>query len=125
MDEQTKQLETKMQAKMGRILLWGLLASSAIILVGGILFLLQFGSTPANYTSFDAAGPHIKTLGGVIKGIRSYSGGALIEAGIILLVLFQYIRVIMSTVMFARLRSWFFVGVTIFILAVLVYGLFF
>ncbi|HUX20564.1 MAG TPA: DUF1634 domain-containing protein [Spirochaetia bacterium] len=125
MDEQTKQLETKIQAQMGRILLWGMLASSAIVLMGGILFLIQFGSAHANYTSFDSVGSHIKTVGAVIRGIRDYSGGALIEAGILLLVVFQYIRVIMSAVMFARLRSWFFVGVSLFILAVLVYGLFF
>ena len=124
MDEEKSRLETAMQAKMGRILLWGMIVSAAIVLAGGILFLIQFGGTTASFSNFESTGGGFKTVTGLVRGIRAYSGGALIEAGILLLVLFQYVRVIISAVMFARLRSWFFVGASLFILGVLVYGLF-
>lgn len=124
MDEQTKQLELRIQARMGRILFWGMMASALIIVIGGVLFLLAYGGSPPDFFNFNASGRHVKTVAGVVSGIAAYRGGAIIEAGILLLVLFQYVRVIMSALMFARLRHWFFVGVSLFILAVLVYGLF-
>lgn len=124
MDSNIKQLELRIQSRMGRILLWGMLASAAIIIVGGVLFLIEFGSSPENFSHFDASARHLKTVGEVVRGIRNHAGGAIIEAGILLLVLFQYVRVIMSALMFARLRSWFFVGVSLFILGVLIFGLF-
>jgi len=124
MNSEIKELELKIQSRMGRILLWGMLASAAIIIVGAVLYLNQFGSTAEHFTHFTASTQHLKTVGQIARGIREHSGGAIIEAGILLLVLFQYVRVIMSALMFARLRSWFFVGISGFILAVLIYGLF-
>lgn len=124
MHSETRELELRIQHRMGRILLWGMLTSAAIILVGAVLFLIQFGGTPEQFAHFRPTDQHLKTVGQIARGIRRYSGGAIIEAGILLLVLFQYVRVIMSALMFTRLRSWFFVGISAFILAVLIYGLF-
>lgn len=124
MNSETKQLELKIQSRMGRILLWGMLTSAGIIIVGAVLFLIQFGATPEHFTHFHASAQHLRKVEQIVRGIRRHSGGAIIEAGILLLVVFQYVRVIMSALMFARLRSWFFVGVSTFILAVLIFGLF-
>lgn len=124
MDEKTRHLELRIQARMGRILFWGMVVSALIIVVGGVIFLSEYGGGMPNFSRFAASGRHLRTVAEVFSGIASYRGGAIIEAGILLLVLFQYVRVIMSALMFTRLRSWFFVGISLFILGVLVYGLF-
>jgi len=118
-----KELEHVIQKRMGRILFWGMMVCTAIILTGGALYLSEHAGAKANFGVFITSQNQPRTLSAVVKGIVSSNGGAIIAAGILLLVVLQYVRVALSIGMFVRMKAWFFTGISVFILGVLLYAL--
>ena len=81
---------THLERHLGRILLSGVIASAALLATGLLLWLLN----PVT--------PH---------------GDQLLNAGLIVLMATPIIRVIVSVAEYVRLRQWFFVAVTLIVLA--------
>ncbi|HUX52169.1 MAG TPA: DUF1634 domain-containing protein [Spirochaetia bacterium] len=123
MTKAERELERGIQKRMGRILFWGMMFCTVVIVIGGVLYLNEHSGAKANFGVFVTSQNQPRSLAAVVKGIVSSNGGAIIAAGILLLVVLQYVRVALSIGMFIRLKSWFFTGISLFILGVLLYAL--
>lgn len=105
--------DTDMQVIIGWILRIGVVLSMVVVIVGGILFVYRHGNTIADYHVFKGVPYFIRGAGGIIQGILNFRGQAIIQAGIILLVLTPVIRVAFSAIGFFLEKDYLYTCITL------------
>lgn len=105
------------------LLKYGVLLASAVVLVGGVLYLLRHGVEPANYQFFHGSPAEFCSPLGVVKAVLSGSSRGIIQLGILLLIATPVARVVFSVFVFLWQRDFIYVFITSFVLAGLIYGL--
>ena len=101
----------------------GVLLAAAVVLLGGILYLVHRGNMHADYHVFRGEPRDLRTPSLTIREAFSGSPEAIIELGLLLLILTPIARVMFSVVAFARERDMMYVVMTLVVLAVLLYSL--
>jgi uncharacterized membrane protein len=109
-----------MQAVIGWVLRAGVFISMSIVFFGGVLYLYRHGHTTANYHEFKGVPDFIHSIPGIINGIFTFRGRAIIQAGIILLIATPVIRVIFSAVGFILEKDYLYTGITFVVLLVII-----
>jgi uncharacterized membrane protein len=113
----------------------GVLLSAAVILVGILSFALRQDTGYARVlphhlkdilTFHQPSGPGFfpTSLSAVLQGAMAGKPYAIIELGMLLLILTPIVRVALSVFFFLAQRDWLYVGITLFVLAVLAFSLF-
>ena len=115
----------RMEKLIGIVLLTGVLASAAIVLFGGVLYMWRHGSSPVHYRIFRGEPSDLRSLAGIWKDFEEGSGRGAIQFGLMLLVGIQVIRVALTGILFLLNRDRIFVFITFLVLAMLSYALFF
>ncbi|MFD0717219.1 DUF1634 domain-containing protein [Paenibacillus sp. GCM10027626] len=100
---------------VGRSLQVGVFASAAVILTGLILFLVSADSGYAEHM-FPTSLPEIG------RGLLDVKPYAIILTGLFMLILTPVLRVAISVLVFLRAKDYLYVGITLFVLAVLIIG---
>jgi uncharacterized membrane protein len=108
---------------IGTLLRVGVIASAAVVLSGGGLYLVQHGSTVPDYRVFHGEPAYLRGVSGIVKEARSLDGRGLIQLGLLLLLATPIARVAFSVVAFVFQRDRTYVVVTLIVLAVLLYSL--
>ncbi|HCF28289.1 MAG TPA: DUF1634 domain-containing protein [Cyanobacteria bacterium UBA11049] len=108
---------------ISRLLKYGVLLASAVVLVGGVLYLLRHGAEPADYQFFHGAPSEFCSPLGVVKAVLSGSSRGIIQLGILLLIATPVARVVFSVLVFLWQRDFIYVSIASFVLAGLIYGL--
>ena len=117
-----------MQILISRTLRWGVTIASVLAFIGGIFYFLQHGAEPldaSKYGSFsyaDTQNPATTTLTGILQGAWAGNSESLIQLGVIALLLTPIMRVVLSLFDFMKQRDWLYVGITAFVLAVIVFN---
>jgi uncharacterized membrane protein len=110
---------------LGNLLRFGVLLSAVVTAIGGGVYLNRHGSEIKDYSHFrEGAEPDLRSPAKVIAGVGSGSGRGLVQFGLLLLIATPVARVAASAYAFARQRDWPYVGMTLFVLVVLLIGLF-
>jgi len=117
------QADYKLEQLIGNLLRAGVFIAAAVVLLGGILYLAQHGSTRPDYHSFHGESSALKSVPAVVKGAASLDSRSIIQLGLLLLVLTPIVRVVFSAVGFALERDYVYVTITVFVLAVLLVSL--
>lgn len=115
----------RMENAIGMVLLFGVLASAAMVLIGGVLFLWRHGAAPVHYRVFRGEPSDLRTLGGIWAETLHDSSRGLIQLGLLLLVAVQLVRVGLTGVLFGLSRDKTFVVISTLVLGLLTYALFF
>jgi uncharacterized membrane protein len=115
-DEQLEQI-------LGNLLRAGVLVSGVVVLAGGILYLLRYGSAVPHYQVFSGEPADLCHARGILSDALALQSRGLIQLGLLLLVATPVARVLFSLVGFAIQRDRTYVAVTLIVLAVLIYGL--
>jgi uncharacterized membrane protein len=115
-DHQVEQL-------IGRLLQIGVLLAAVVVLVGGVWLLLQHGGTRADYSVFAGEPAMLRSLTGIVRGVAAHDSRALVQAGLVLLILTPVARVALTLVAFVIQRDRVYIVVTAIVLALLLYGL--
>ena len=105
-----------MQQIIGWILRAGVIASMAVVFIGGILYVYRHGSSIADYHIFKPASYSIRILG----NDNTISGQAIIELGIILLIATPVIRVAFSAIGFIIEKDHLYTAITLIVLLIIV-----
>jgi uncharacterized membrane protein len=105
-----------MQQIIGWILRAGVIASMAIVFIGGILYVYRHGSSIADYHIFKPASYSIRILG----NNNTISGQAIIELGIILLIATPIVRVAFSAIGFIIEKDHLYTAITLIVLLIIV-----
>ena len=116
-------MDQKLEAVIGHTLRIGVITAAVIVLIGGVLYLVQDGSTSPDYHGFHAASRHSDNLSGIIRNIRSLNSDGIIQLGLLVLIATPIVRVMLSVVAFALERDLLYVVATVIVLGILLYSL--
>ncbi len=115
--------DEKMETMMGNLLRAGVILAAAVVLVGGLIYLVRHGSSQPSYQMFRGEPADLRTLCGIWGDAISFRGRGIIQLGLLLLILTPVARVGFSVYAFARQRDWTYVTFTLIVLGLLIYGL--
>ncbi|MGF7081793.1 DUF1634 domain-containing protein [Mucilaginibacter sp. UYCu711] len=110
--------DTDIKSAIGWVLRTGVLASVAIVLLGGIIYIYGHGHMVPDYRTFTGV-PDFAQPGGIINGILTFRGRAIIQAGIILLIATPIIRVVFSAIGFIIEKDYLYTGITLLVLLII------
>lgn len=111
--------DTDMQAVIGWILRVGVLLSMSVIFIGGLIYLYRHGQAAAEYHTFKGIPDFVHSAPGIINGIITFRGQAIIQAGIILLIATPIIRVVFSAIGFVLEKDYLYTGITLLVLLII------
>lgn len=112
----------RMETMMGRLLQIGVLLASAVVLVGGVLYVRQHRGY-VDYRTFAGEPADLRTVRGLFRLLMTGDPTAVIQLGAILLIATPIARVVFAVVGFALERDRFYVAVSLTVLAVLLASL--
>jgi uncharacterized membrane protein len=101
----------------------GVVAAALVVLVGGILYLLRYGTTPPDYRVFRGEPADLRSVSGIVRDVLSFRTRGMIQFGLLLLIATPVARVAFSVLAFALQRDRTYVIVTLIVFAVLIYSL--
>jgi uncharacterized membrane protein len=105
------------------LLLWGVIISGSITLIGGVIFLAHHWREPVNYEQFHSQPRIDRIIPEILAGAFHLRGRSVIQLGLLLLIATPVARVAWSLVGFALERDRKFVVITTIVLLVLLYSL--
>ncbi len=108
---------------IGNLLRAGVIIASLIVLVGGWLYLTDHGTELPDYRIFHGEPSDLRNIPGIIKYASSFHGRGLIQFGLLLLIATPVMRVAFTVVCFGLQRDRIYIGVTLIVLAVLIFSL--
>jgi uncharacterized membrane protein len=115
--------DRRMETIMGRLLQAGVLLASAVVLVGGALYLKAHAGTPVNYRTFTGEAVNLRYPARLFPSLKTGDPAAIIQLGILLLIGTPVARVVFAVIGFAIERDRLYVVVSLIVLAVLTFGL--
>jgi uncharacterized membrane protein len=116
--------DPQMEVMMGRLLQVGVLLASAVVLIGGVLYLhAQHGSAP-NYRSFSSEPARLRQQGDMGPDLATGDPATIIQFGVLLLIAMPIARVAFALIAFAIERDRLYVAVSLTVLAVLLFSFF-
>ena len=104
------------------LLKYGVLLSSAIVLTGGILYLMRYGTEPADYRFFQGEPAVLCSPNGVVMAALSGSCRGFIQFGLLLLIATPVARVVFSFLTFLRRRDFTYLILTLLVLLGFIYS---
>ena len=114
-----------MQQMIAHTLRWGVSIACALAVVGGAIYLFQHGGEPMkdySHFSYDAQPEGYEqytTLGGILRGVASFTAYGWIQLGVVALLLTPVVRVLLSLLDFVKQRDWLYAAITAAVLAVI------
>jgi uncharacterized membrane protein len=108
---------------IGRLLQTGVMLASAVVLAGGIIYLVRHGSAAPQYRVFAGEPADMRTPSGILRSALALQGRGVIQLGLVLLILTPVARVAFSAVAFSIQRDRMYVVVTLLVLAILLCSL--
>jgi uncharacterized membrane protein len=119
------QQDQRVDAIMAALLRTGVLLAAGLVFIGGIIFLMRHPQPVANYRVFAGEPRELRTISGILREAARLHGRGLIQLGLLLLIATPVARVLFSVFAFLYERDWAYVTVTIIVLGLLSYSLFF
>ena len=120
---QNEWTDRRVETIVGTLLRVGVTLSAAVVLAGGVVFLVRHGITPANYRVFRGEPSELRHIRGIIHGVFALHSRAVIQLGLLLLIATPIARVAFALFGFAEERDWMYVSFTAIVLAILLYSL--
>jgi len=115
--------DQRIEETVGKLLQTGVIGAAAVVTIGAMIYLARHAGEPVGYGLFRGEPAEYKTIGGILHGVATFQGRGFIQLGLLLLIATPVARVAFSVWGFAAEKDKMYVGVTLFVLAVLLYSL--
>jgi len=115
--------DEKVESMMGNLLRAGVVLAAAVVLVGGLVYLLRHGAAQPGYHVFRGEPADLRNIRGIVAEASTLRGRGIIQLGLLLLIATPVARVAFSVYAFARQGDRIYVVVTLIVLTLLLYGL--
>jgi uncharacterized membrane protein len=115
--------DERLEVIVANLLRGGVLTSAAVVLAGGILYVLQHGSDVASYHVFHGEPSEYTSPAAIVQGAFAGNPRAIIQLGLLLLIATPVARVAISIAGFALEKDRAYVVITIIVLAILLFSL--
>ncbi|KQM69371.1 hypothetical protein ASE74_05050 [Pedobacter sp. Leaf216] len=105
---------------VGKLLRFGVITASIVVLAGGILFLIQYGTAARpDYHIFKGEENSYITFKGIFMGIFTLKPMAIIQFGVLLLIITPIMRIVFSLFAFVIEKDKMYVIITLIVLAII------
>ncbi|HTW64681.1 MAG TPA: DUF1634 domain-containing protein [Bryobacteraceae bacterium] len=115
--------DQRLEIVISVLLRTGVLLAALVVLLGGVCFLAKHGHEQPEYHVFHGAAATYRSISGVIGAIGPSDCQAVIQLGLILLILTPMARVAFSLAGFALEHDHTYIVLTSIVLAILIYSL--
>jgi uncharacterized membrane protein len=109
-----------MQAIIGWILRGGVFVSMILVFIGGVFFVYRHGYSVPDYKTFKGIPIFIHSFSGILNGVITFKGQAIIQLGIILLIATPVIRVAFSAIGFLLEKDYLYTFITLIVLLIII-----
>ncbi|MFN7993918.1 MAG: DUF1634 domain-containing protein [Bryobacteraceae bacterium] len=109
---------------IGLLLRFGVILSASVVGIGGIWYLIQYGTAVPDYHVFRGEPKDLRSIRAIVESVRASNCYSLIQLGLILLIATPVARVAFSVVAFFLERDRAYVIITLIVLSVLMFSLF-
>jgi uncharacterized membrane protein len=116
--------DQRIEVIVGNLLRAGVILAAAVVLGGGILYLVRHGTEPIDVSAFHGQPADLCNPAGIVADAANMLARGWIQLGLLLLIATPVARVIFSVFAFYFERDYTYVAVTLVVLAFLLYGLF-
>lgn len=114
--------EQQLENLISNLLKYGVIVACSTVLIGGILYLAQYGMEPVDYRFFEGQPSVLDAPNLMISGVLAGSHNSIIILGLLLLIAIPVIRVVLSLLTFVKQRDLTYMGVTFLALSGLIYS---
>jgi uncharacterized membrane protein len=115
--------DIQVERSISILLISGVLLAAVVVLLGGILYLAHQGGQHPDYHVFRGVPADLRSPTMVVRNAFAGRPDAIIQLGLLLLILTPVARVLFSIIAFLSERDYMYVGMTVIVLAVLLYSL--
>jgi uncharacterized membrane protein len=116
--------DQKIELIVGNLLIVGVCLSAALVVVGGIAFLIGHANEHPHFKVFKGEPADLRGIPGILEDVRRWDSRGVIQLGLLVLLATPVARVAFSLLAFMRQRDKTYVVVTCIVLTVLLYSLF-
>ncbi|WP_316826173.1 DUF1634 domain-containing protein [Pedobacter miscanthi] len=110
---------------VGKLLRFGVITASLVVLLGGILFLAQNGTQARpDYHLFKGEESNFITFEGIFMGLFTFKPMAIIQFGVLLLIITPIMRIVFSLFAFILEKDKLYVVITLIVLAIIMISTF-
>lgn len=122
-DSEPNLRDFQMDQVLGKLLRVGVILAATVVFLGGILYLLHHGQATPALAVFRGEPAFLRILPDLLQADLSLGGRAIIQLGIVLLILTPVARVGFSFLAFAKQGDRTYMVVTVIVLVVLLHSL--
>lgn len=115
--------DARLEKVVSALLIAGVLFSALVVLAGGVCFFFHHGEERPDYHTFHSVPEQYRSIRGVVAAAGPSDCHAVIQLGLLLLILTPIARVAFSMVAFAFERDRTYVVLTAIVLVILLYSL--
>jgi uncharacterized membrane protein len=115
--------DQRIENMVGNLLRAGVSISAFVVLLGGVIYLIRHGRSPADYRVFRGEPTDLKSLSGIVREALGFRGRGIIQLGLLLLIATPVVRVALSIWGFAEEHDRLYMIFTGIVLIVLLYSL--
>jgi len=112
------------QIILGTLLRVGVLVSTAVVLLGGIIFMVTQSNHIVSFSEFKPEQAKFSSVADIIKGLKTFDGLAIIQFGVLLLIFTPIARVVFSIFSFLMEKDYMYVIIGIIVLCVIITSLY-
>jgi uncharacterized membrane protein len=111
-----------LERMIGQLLRTGVLVSSAVVLAGGIVYLIRHGGQQPEFGTFHGEPDKMKAPAAMWRAILQGEGRPLIALGLLLLILTPIARITFSIFGYLLEKDYLYVLITLFVLGVILWN---
>ena len=123
MKKEIKMSDYDIEAVMGRLLITGVIISGALILIGGIYYLIQHGFSVPHFKTFRGEPSNLRSVKQIFNGVIHFDSLSIIQMGLLLLIATPIARVIFAVVGFFIEKDFLYVVISLIVLAIIAYSI--
>ncbi|MFA3782687.1 DUF1634 domain-containing protein [Melioribacteraceae bacterium 4301-Me] len=116
--------ERKLETFLADLLRVGVIISAVLVVVGGIIYLYNYGHQPPRFSVFNNEPSDLKNFFSILKGMLELKSLSIIQLGILALIATPVLRVFFSFVGFIHEKDVMYSFFTLIVLSVLLFSLF-
>ena len=115
--------DQRVEQVIGNLLRTGVILSVVVVLAGGIAYLIEHGSEPSGHHAFRSVPPYLRDVGQVVRAALSLDSRAIMQLGLLLLILTPVARVVFTVFAFLWQRDYLYSAITVAVLGILLFSL--
>jgi uncharacterized membrane protein len=112
------------QVILGTLLRVGVMVSTGIVLLGGLIYLTAQHNQVVSFENFNPSRTKFSSIAEILSGLKSFDGLAIIQFGVLLLIFTPIARVVFSIFSFLMEKDYMYVLIGIIVLCVIITSLY-